>query len=92
MGGRLMVSQLRFGSFLTEHFGDRILQVRRERERAARLVASNIPPPHDPDPSSEQTPTVVADNLSALVNETRPGARRVRRLEEPGAEGARGSV
>jgi serine/threonine-protein kinase len=64
---RLMVSQLRFGAFLTDHFGDRILEVRRERERSARSVPSNLPPPNsDPNPSSDQVPTVVADSASML--------------------------
>lgn len=43
--GKLMVSQLRFGSFLIDHFGERILEVRRAREVAARNVASELPPP-----------------------------------------------
>jgi serine/threonine-protein kinase len=92
---RLMVSQLRFASFLTEHFGDRILEVRRERERAARSVSSNIPPPFDPsDPSSDSVPTVVAqsssifpdgessdsiDTNSAMVRWSEPGASATRR-------------
>lgn len=88
MAGRLMVSQLRFGTFLTDHFGERILQVRRERERAARVVASNIPPPMYTEPSSEQTPTVVAENLSALMNEriTPVAGDALGGWKEPGAE------
>jgi hypothetical protein len=40
-----MASQLRFGAFLTDHFGDDIVAMRRGRERAAEqaLSASNIP-------------------------------------------------
>ncbi|HEX6244716.1 MAG TPA: serine/threonine-protein kinase [Polyangiales bacterium] len=65
---RLMGSQLRFGAFLTDHFGARILELRRERERAARSVPSNLPPPNrEPDPSSDQVETVVADTASLLA-------------------------
>jgi hypothetical protein len=34
----LMASQLRFGAFLTEHFADEIVALRRARERAAELA------------------------------------------------------
>jgi serine/threonine protein kinase len=36
---QLMASQLRFGSFLSGHFSDAIVLLRRERERAAELAA-----------------------------------------------------
>jgi eukaryotic-like serine/threonine-protein kinase len=100
---RLMVSQLRFASFLTEHFGDRILEVRRERERAARSVPSNLPPPPEAgDPSSDSVPTVVApaasifpdgessdsiDTNSAMVRWSEPGASAARRA--PASQSAR---
>lgn len=35
LGARLLVSPLRLGAFLTEHFADELVQVRRARERAA---------------------------------------------------------
>jgi hypothetical protein len=40
-----MASQLRFGAFLTEHFAQEIVELRRARERAAEqaLHASDIP-------------------------------------------------
>ena len=93
MAGRLMVSQLRFGSFLTDHFGSRILQLRRERERAARAVASNIPPPRHDEPTSEQAPTVVADSLSTLVEATAiGGGDKLGSWQEPGADEARAAA
>lgn len=92
LGVRLMVSQLRFASFLTEHFGGRILEVRRERERAARGVASNIPPPIDSHaPSSDQVPTVVASSSDVFQDDSAevvdPNA--MVRWREPGASAAR---
>ena len=41
----LMASPMRFGAFLTEHFEDEIVTLRRERERAAIGEASDRPPP-----------------------------------------------
>jgi hypothetical protein len=35
LGSSLMASQLRFGAFLTDHFADEIVALRRARERAA---------------------------------------------------------
>jgi serine/threonine-protein kinase len=43
MEARLMASQLRFGSFLTEHFADEIVESRRERERQARYLLERDP-------------------------------------------------
>jgi serine/threonine-protein kinase len=92
---RLMVSQLRFASFLTEHFGDRILEVRRERERAARSVASNIPPPMDAgEPNSDQVPTVVAASSSIFPGRAGEGGEpnsAMVRWSEPGASAKRGA-
>ncbi len=42
---RLMASPMRFGAFLTDHFEDEIVTLRRERERAAIGEASDRPPP-----------------------------------------------
>jgi serine/threonine-protein kinase len=92
---RLMVSQLRFASFLTQHFGERILEVRRERERAARSVASNLPPPMDSsDLNSDQVPTVVAATSSVFPEGTEPDSDAIDtnsamvRWSEPGASPA----
>jgi serine/threonine-protein kinase len=41
----LMASQLKFGEFLTEHFGEEIVRVRRERESAAHAKLRSEPPP-----------------------------------------------
>jgi len=40
---KVVASQIRFGAFLMEHFGERILEVRRERERAARAIDDTPP-------------------------------------------------
>lgn len=50
IGSKLMASQLRFGTFLTDHFAGEILELRRERERAARAMPSQVPPAHTPVP------------------------------------------
>jgi serine/threonine-protein kinase len=93
---RLMVSQLRFASFLTEHFGDRILELRRERERAARSVASNLPPPMESsDLNSDQVPTVVAASSSIFPEGAEPDSDSIDtnsamvRWSEPGASPAK---
>ncbi|MFT3921108.1 MAG: serine/threonine-protein kinase [Myxococcales bacterium] len=51
---RLMASQLRFGSFLTGHFAQEIVELRRGREVAARAYQSEIPP-HSADSGEEAT-------------------------------------
>jgi serine/threonine-protein kinase len=60
IGAKLMASQLRFGAFLTEHFGKQIVELRRERERAALAFASEIPPAPKPG-EEDEAPTTVAD-------------------------------
>jgi serine/threonine protein kinase len=42
LGARLMASQLRFGSFLSDHFADEIVHTRRARERAAKAELSPV--------------------------------------------------
>src|SRR5690606_14175407 len=64
IGARLMASQLRFGAFLTEHFAKQIVDLRRERERAAAAFTSEIPPAPLPG-DEEEAPTTVSD-ASAL--------------------------
>lgn len=89
VGSRQMVSQLRFGSFLTQHFGDRILELRRERERAARSVPSNLPPPMASGvPASEPPATVVAESPNMLPESSDSETfddSAVARWSEPGA-------
>lgn len=41
----LMASQLKFGAFLMEHFGEEIVGIRRSREQAAEQKTSAPPPP-----------------------------------------------
>jgi serine/threonine protein kinase len=101
--GKLMVSQLRFGSFLIDHFGERILEVRRARERAARNVASELPPPvHLSEVPPADAPTHVdrvevapapisatpASGAEGLVGWSEPGAARAAR-EPSGSTPAR---
>jgi len=50
ISSKLMASQLRFGTFLTEHFAAEILELRRERERSARAMPSEVPPAHSMPP------------------------------------------
>jgi eukaryotic-like serine/threonine-protein kinase len=52
MSARVMASQLRLGTFLAEHFGQEIIELRRQRERAVRAVHSELPP---------AAPTLVSD-------------------------------
>ncbi len=70
IGTKLMASQLRFGAFLTDHFAGQILELRRERERAARALPSMVPPPPAlpvmpstrADEGDDEVPTTVADS------------------------------
>jgi serine/threonine-protein kinase len=91
---RLMASQLRFGTFLTENFGQQIVELRREREIAARAYQSELPPAEDPglrpDEAlpSDESPTTVEDATEAVKAVAAvEGAQRARgRLwSEPGA-------
>jgi serine/threonine protein kinase len=90
--GKLMVSQLRFGSFLIDHFGERILEVRRARERAARNVASELPPPvHLSEVPPADAPTHVERVAEApVVMPATPasGAEGLVGWSEPGAAAA----
>jgi serine/threonine protein kinase len=87
--GKLMVSQLRFGSFLIDHFGERILEVRRARERAARNVASELPPPvHLSEVPPADAPTHVdrVEEAPELMTATpAAGAEGLVGWSEPGA-------
>jgi serine/threonine protein kinase len=67
MAAKLMASQLRFGAFLTEHFAKEIVELRRERERSAAALPSEIPPP--PPIEEDEAPTTVADNMLASGEE-----------------------
>jgi serine/threonine-protein kinase len=89
---RLMASQQRFGSFLTEHFGHEIVTLRREREIAARAYQSQIPPAEVPVLGAEPTddsPTTVGDPTEvAATSELELSANtRMRLWSEPGALG-----
>jgi eukaryotic-like serine/threonine-protein kinase len=93
VAGKLMVSQLRFGSFLIDHFGERILEVRRARERAARNVASELPPPvHLSEvPPGTDAPTRVEPMQGALASAAAPEGGEARAgWSEPGVAGTSG--
>lgn len=71
---RLFASQLRFGAFLTDHFGHEIVELRRARELAARSLQSEVPPAQqalDPltvslEADEDDAPTTVGDATEVL--------------------------
>jgi serine/threonine-protein kinase len=50
---RMMASQLKFASFLSDHFGSEMIALRRERELSVRELPSELPPVPPPTPSVE---------------------------------------
>ena len=78
----LMASQLRFGAFLTDHFAEEIVALRRARERAAEqaLHASHIPVAEiepvsattEPPPTEERDPSDYSWRREALELEPDP--------------------
>lgn len=65
---RLLVSAIRFGDWLTEHFGAEMVERRRERERAAKALDAAQPRPPRPsrERSEQQTlPDIDADARAA---------------------------
>jgi hypothetical protein len=51
-----MASQLRFGTFLTDHFAEEIVALRRERERAAeQVLGASVIPQAEVEPVSAPT-------------------------------------
>jgi serine/threonine protein kinase len=93
IGAKLMASQLRFGAFLTDHFAKEIVELRRERERSAAALPSEIPPPPAIE-DDEESPTTVADTnmLASGEEELTPEPSQLGRREknprvwsEPGA-------
>jgi len=73
---KLMASQLRFGTFLSEHFGSEMIELRRQRELSVRELPSELPP--------LAPPTLVSPS-SPLRDE--PQHHPERRWREPGATG-----
>jgi serine/threonine protein kinase len=93
IGAKLMASQLRFGTFLTDNFSKQIVELRRERERAAQAFTSEIPPAPGPG-DEEEAPTTVADSSAVFDAEKEADAvalkagrveRSPRVWSEPGA-------
>jgi serine/threonine protein kinase len=93
IGAKLMASQLRFGAFLTDNFAREIVELRRERERSAAALPSEIPPPPAID-DDEEAPTTVADTnmLASGEEDLTPEPSVLGRIEknprvwsEPGA-------
>ncbi|MEY4510054.1 MAG: hypothetical protein RLZZ450_2176 [Pseudomonadota bacterium] len=71
---KLMASQLRFGTFLSEHFGTEMIELRRQRELSVRELPSELPP--------LPPPTLVTH--SSLYG---PEHSPERKWREPGATG-----
>lgn len=65
MATGLMASQLKFGGFLTQHFGDEIVQVRRARESAAHAQLRSEPPA--PTPTSQARASAETANVSTAA-------------------------
>ncbi len=98
MVARLMASQLRFASFLTENFAQEIISLRREREVAARAYASQIPSalgaddtgsvsreaPEDASSDEGQT-EIDAESVALAVARTEAKLAKDRVWSEPGA-------
>ncbi len=74
MANALMASQLKFGGFLTEHFGEEIVQVRRAREVAAEAKVRSEPPPPSAPPVTAPVPSVGAVSASAASTPLNPVA------------------
>jgi eukaryotic-like serine/threonine-protein kinase len=71
---KLMASQLRFGAFLSEHFGSDMIELRRQRELSVRELASDLPP--------LPAPTLVGPSAMFVAEEAPE-----RKWREPGATG-----
>ena len=73
---RLVASSLRFGDWLAENFGDEIVAIRRERERAARAVVATARP-EAPAPGAElpTLPDPNARGISATQSFSEPPPR-----------------
>jgi serine/threonine-protein kinase len=79
----LMASQLRFGAFLTEHFAEEIVALRRARERAAEnaLYALNVPVAEVERVGSERPPARVPvaalqGHAHAILDSEQQGSNR----------------
>lgn len=68
---KLMVSQLKLGSFLTDHFAQQIVEMRRARELAARELVSEHPPgPVEPSPPAASSLPVVEEMAELAGDQT----------------------
>lgn len=77
VSNKLMASQLKFGSFLTDNFADEMLTLRRERERAASVLQSEIPPAGEVGES-----TTVNDAPPSSADDMLPGSGALQGEEE----------
>ena len=86
VSARIVPSQLRLGSFLIESVGQRIVEVRRERELSVRALSSSAPPSSMTRlPGAASTDSVRADAHTLGVQARRwrePGARVLPRSQE----------
>jgi serine/threonine protein kinase len=73
LGSSLMASQLRFGAFLTDHFADEIVALRRARERAAEqaLHALDIPVAEVEPVTAPSEPPSAKKSAASFVGHTR---------------------
>ncbi|MFK7990303.1 MAG: protein kinase [Sandaracinaceae bacterium] len=72
MGSKLFASQLRFASFLTDHFESDVVVARRERERA--IVDMEDAPPAEPVAPTPLAPAPLAPGRAALnAEDAHPG-------------------
>jgi serine/threonine-protein kinase len=94
MGAKLFASQLRFASFLQEHFEEDVVLTRRQRERAAQALDLGPPAqldPVEPPASDEGAPEAeAAPPAKAVAPEASAdgGSRAALETREPPAKGA----
>jgi serine/threonine-protein kinase len=89
---RLFASQLRFAAFLTEHFEEEVVRVRRERERAAEALDRGpavelVPmPPSEPPPAPSEPVASVA--VAPASDRSQRAEGEVKRARGDGGEQA----
>lgn len=79
VSARLFASQIRFGSFLTDHFAEEFIAERRARERAAHATDPDLTKPSDPPAREEHSRVERAPISEPRIEESEP------RIEESDA-------
>jgi serine/threonine protein kinase len=83
---KLMASQLRFGTFLSEHFGSEMIELRRQRELSVRELPSELPPL--PPPTLVTHSSLYRADLRSRADELHASVHGPeRKWREPGATG-----